>query len=147
MGGRAGGGASGGMGSRSRGGGQQQPRTRIYKGSKEWKSVEQNANGLFWSAATDRNEVKGDHWSNGRYVTGMTQKEAEKHWNGAYNNITKALKHVEANGNAFEKSVAQTIKKGLRKYNDKAFKVGYVSYKQSYIIGQALAETHYKGIW
>ena len=147
MGGRAGGGASGGMGSRSRGGSQQQPRTRIYKGSKEWKSVEQNANGLFWSAATDRNEVKGDRWSNGKYVTGMTQKEAEKHWNGAYNNISKALKHVEANGNAFEKSVAQTIKKGLRKYNDKAFKVGYVSYKQSYIIGQALAETHYKGTW
>lgn len=146
MGGRSGGGA--GMGRGSRGGGsQQQPRTRIYKGSKEWKSVEQNANGLFWSAATDRTEVKGDHWSNGKYVTGMTQKEAEKHWNGAYNNISKALKHVEANGNAFEKSVAQTIKKGLRKYNDKAFKVGYVSYKQSYIIGQALAETHYKGSW
>ena len=60
MGGRAGGGASGGMGSRSRGGGQQQPRTRIYKGSKEWKSVEQNANGLFWSAAVDRTQVKGD---------------------------------------------------------------------------------------
>jgi hypothetical protein len=146
MGGRAGGGGGAGLGSKSRGGGQQ-PRSRIYKGTKEWKSVEQNANGLFWSAATDRNEVKGDHWSNGKYQTGMTQKEAEKHWNGAYNNITKALKHVEANGNAFEKSVAQTIKKGLRKYNDKAFKVGYVSYKQSYIIGQALAETHYKGTW
>jgi hypothetical protein len=146
MGGRAGGGGGAGLGSKSRGGGQQ-PRSRIYKGTKEWKSVEQNANGLFWSAATDRNEVKGDRWSNGKYVTGMTQKEAEKHWNGAYNNISKALKHVEANGNAFEKSVAQTIKKGLRKYNDKAFKVGYVSYKQSYIIGQALAETHYKGTW
>ena len=142
MGGRAGGGASGGMGSRSRGGGQQQPRTRIYKGSKEWKSVEQNANGLFWSAAVDRTDGKGDRWS-----LGMTDKEKKANWNGAYNNITKALKHVEANGNAFEKSVAQTIKKGLRKYEDKAFKVGFVSYKQSYIIGQALAETHYKGTW
>lgn len=147
MGGRAGGGASGGMGSRSRGGGQQQPRTRIYKGSKEWKSVEQNANGLFWSAAVDRTQVKGDRWVGSKFVTGMTQSEAKQEWNGAYNNITKALKHVEANGNAFEKSVAQTIKKGLRKYEDKAFKVGFVSYKQSYIIGQALAETHYKGTW
>ena len=83
MGGRAGGGAAGGMGSRARGGGQQQPRTRIYKDSKEWKSVEQNANGLFWSAAVDRTEGKGDRWS-----SGMTDKEKKANWNGAYNNIT-----------------------------------------------------------
>ena len=139
MGARSGGGANAGMG---KGSILQQPRIKIYKGTKDYKQVVWNANGIFWSAAVDRTDGRGDRWP-----SGMTHEEKKANWNRVYHNISKALDHVEANGNAFEKSVAQTIRKGLRKYDEKAFKVGYVSYKQSYIIGQALAETHYKGAW
>ena len=130
MGGRAGGGASGGMGRGSRGSGATQPRASLWSGSKEVKSA---ANHVFWSAATDRTDMKG-----------ASDAEKKANWNKSYNDLSKALSHVEQHGTAFEKSVAATIKKGLRKYDEKAFKVGYVSYKQSQVIGKALAETHFK---
>ncbi len=98
--------------------------------------MENFKNGFFWDAATDRTDVKG-----------KSEAGAKAKWNGAYDNLTKALGHVEKHGNDFEKSVAATIKKGLRKYDEKAFKVGYVSSKQAFVIGKALAETHFNGAW
>jgi hypothetical protein len=117
-------GASGGAG------GGMKPRASLWSGSKEVKSA---ANHVFWSAATDRTDMKG-----------ASDAEKKANWNKSYNNLIKALSHVEKHGTDFEKSVAATIKKGLRKYNEKAFKVGYVSFKQSQIIGKSLAETHFK---
>ena len=112
------------------GGGVTQPRASLWSGSKEVKSA---SNYVFWSAATDRTDLKG-----------ASNDERKANWNKSYNDLSKALAHVEKNGNDFEKSVAATIKKGMRKYDEKAFKVAYVSYKQSQIIGKSLAETHFK---
>jgi hypothetical protein len=77
-------------------------------------------------------------------MQGASDAEKKANWNKSYNNLIKALSHVEKHGTDFEKSVAATIKKGLHKYDEKAFKVGYVSFKQSQIIGKSLAETHFK---
>ena len=112
------------------GGGVTQPRASLWSGSKE---VKQASNYVFWSAATDRTDMKG-----------ASDAEKKANWNKSYNDLNKALSHIEQHGTAFEKSVAATVKKGLRKYDEKAFKVGYVSFKQSQILGKSLAETHFK---
>lgn len=107
-----------------------QPRASLWSGSKE---VKQASNYVFWSAATDRTDMKG-----------ASDAEKKANWNKSYNDLNKALSHIEQHGTAFEKSVAATVKKGLRKYDEKAFKVGYVSFKQSQILGKSLAETNFK---
>lgn len=116
-----------------------QPRTSLSPGQQGWSQVEANANHVFWAAATDRTDGRG-----GRYESSMSESEKRANWTKNYNELDRALTHIEKYGTDFEKSVAGTIRKGMRKYDEKAFKIAYVSYKQSRVLGRALAETHYK---
>ena len=118
MGGRAGGGASGGMGSRSRGGGGPQPMA-VVKGQPGYK------------AAQDMTKAIQD-------IAGSTKYDSFGYETG-YDSLSRFLEAVESKG-GFGGDVAKTV---LSKMSPFKFQVAYVSDKQAWAIAKSAVE---KGI-
>lgn len=130
MGARSGGGASGGMGARAAAAEfkarTSQARTPFEKGSAGYKEAQKMANQVFNSA------------DEGGY--GMLGSSS---WDMAAERVKFATDFVSKKGNAFEKSVAESIAKTIRPYG-KGKQVAFVSSKQAWVMGKALSEMHVK---
>ena len=152
MGGRAGGGAAGGMGSRSRGGASLQ-RMQIQYGSKEYGWAQMAANDVFGAGNFSRKDYAEYNANFGGMAFGKYNvrpgaddyKEANKEWDKNHKFLTKVLGHVAKHGTDFEKSVASSISKTMKSSTEKAKQVAFVSQKQAWVIGKALVETHFNG--
>lgn len=137
MGARSGGGAGGGMGARAAArefkARTSQTRTPFEKGSAGYKEAQAMANTVFNSA---------DH-SWGGYGSSMSKSLAASDWDMAADRVKFATDFVSKKGNAFEKSVAESIAKTIRP-SGKGKKVAFVSQKQAWVMGKALSEMHVK---
>ena len=152
MGGRAGGGASGGMGSRSRSGANQ-PRMTLQKGTKDYEKAQLWASDIMEAGNFNRSDYiyQNDYsFRKGNSVSAainhkMNVENANHEWDDNYKYLSKALGHVSKHGNDFEKAVAASISKTMKKSTDKAKQVAFVSSKQSWVISKSLVETHWNG--
>lgn len=103
-----------------------QARTPFGKGSPEYKEAQAMSNIVFNSASESGYGMLG----------GST-------WEMASEKVQFATDFVSKNGNAFEKSVAQSIAKTIRP-KGKGKQVAFVSSKQAWVMGKALSEMHVK---
>lgn len=129
----------------------QMPRLNIHKGSKEYQQAQMAANDVFGAATFNKYDYAESEARFKVVATGLTPKVTksdyegwQKEWDKEYKFLSKALKHVQKKGNDFEKSVAASISKTMRKSDEKAKQVAFISSKQAWVIGKALIETHYK---
>lgn len=129
----------------------QMPRLNIQKGSKEYQQAQMAANDIFGAASFNKQDYAENEARLKMMGTGLTPKVTktdyegwQKEWDKEHKFLQKALKHVQKKGNDFEKSVATSISKTMRKSNEQAKQVAFVSSKQAWVIGKALVETHYK---
>lgn len=130
MGARSGGGAGGGMGARAAAAEfkarTSQARTPFEKGSAAYKEAQAMSNIVFNSASESGYGMLGG-----------------SSWEMASDRVSFATDFVSKNGNAFEKSVAQSIAKTIRP-KGKGKQVAFVSQKQAWVMGKALSEMHVK---
>lgn len=130
MGARSGGGAGGGMGARAAArefkARTSQARTPFEKGSAGYKEAQAMSNIVFNSASESGYGMLGG-----------------SSWEMASEKVQFATDFVSKNGNAFEKSVAQSIAKTVRP-KGKGKQVAFVSQKQAWVMGKALSEMHVK---
>ena len=118
MGGRAGGGASGGMGSRARSGASSGPKPMaVVKGEPGYKAAQNMANSL-------------KSWSN------TTKNSGNVGYDLAFDKIGRFLDNVSAKG-GFAGDVAKTVLKGMNPYH---FNVARISDKQAWILSKSAVE-------